>query len=248
MGKLMRLPDILDSALTKAINFQQSLVAGYVARLCWARPTATPAEVIALLEKRYLAAVTSTGAAVGVAAAVPGLGTGVALALSGSETVVFIEATALFALSVAEVHSIQVEEVERRRMLVLTVVLGDQGATLVEKVVGRTGQHWVDLLPDKISSSSIGAINQTLGQWFLTKYGQRQAVRTLGKLMPFGIGTAAGGAGNRAFGHLAVNTSRRVFGPAPASFTNQNRIRTINGRTNGLSPQRRQGRLSFFGC
>lgn len=64
------------------------------------------------------------------------LGTFAALALSGGETVVFLEATAL---AVAEAHGIRVDEVERRRTLVLAVVLGDRGAMLVEKIAGQTG-------------------------------------------------------------------------------------------------------------
>ncbi len=206
--------------LEKAISIQQSPAAGYVARLRRARPDATPAEIIAVLEKQYLAAVTGTGAAVGGVAAAPGVGSVVALTLSGGETAVFLEATALFALAVAEVHGIRVDEVERRRTLVLTVVLGDRGAMLVEKITGRTGQHWGDLLPDVIPTSSITAINKTLGRWFLTRYGRRQGVLAISRVAPFGIGAAIGAAGNRAFGRQVVDTSRRVFGPAPSNFAN----------------------------
>jgi hypothetical protein len=62
------LREVLRSALEKAIGLRQSLVAGYVARLRRAGSDATPAEVIAVLEKQYLRAATGTGAAVGGAA------------------------------------------------------------------------------------------------------------------------------------------------------------------------------------
>lgn len=215
----VRLPEVLHGALAKAICIQQAPVAGYVARLRRVRPDAPPTEIITVLEKRYLATVTSTGAAVGAAAAAPGVGTGLALALSGAETAVFLEATALFALGVAAVHGIQVEEVERRRTLVLAVVLGDHGAMLVEKMAGLTGEHWGELLPKMIPMSSITAINKDLSHWFLTKYGRKRGVLAIGRITPFGIGAAVGGAGNCAFGRVVVNTSQRVFGPAPASFT-----------------------------
>ncbi len=222
-------PKVLLGGLEKAIGIQQAPVAGYVARLRRTRPDASPAEIIAVLEKQYLATVTGTGAAVGGVAAVPGVGTLLALTLSGGETAVFLEVTALFALAVAEVHGIRVEEIERRRTLVLAVVLGDRGAMLVEKAAGRTGQHWVDLLPDMIPMSSITSVNKTLGRWFLKRYGRKLGVLAIGKVAPFGIGAAIGGAGNRAFGRLVVNTSRRVFGPAPTSFAD------------GASPARRPG-------
>ncbi len=223
------LSDVLLRGLEKAIGLQQAPVKGYVSRLRRARPDATPAEIITVLEKQYLTAVTGTGAAVGGVAAVPAVGTVAALALSGGETVVFLEATALFALAVAEVHGIRVDEVERRRTLVLAVVLGDRGAMLVEKMAGRTGQHWGDLLPDVIPMSSITAINKTLGRWFLTRYGRKQGMLAIGRIAPFGIGAAIGAAGNRAFGRMVVNASRRVFGPPPASFADGGTVTIIEG-------------------
>jgi len=121
------MPALLQRTLEKAIALAQSPVAGYVARLRRARPLASPAEIIAVLEKQYLATVTGTGAAVGGVAVAPGIGTVAALALTGGETALFLETTALFALAVAEVHGIRVDEVERRRTLVLAVALGDNG-------------------------------------------------------------------------------------------------------------------------
>ncbi len=223
------LPEVLLGAMEKAIGIQRSLVAGYVGRLRRTRPDGTPAEIIAVLEKQYLTAVTGTGAAVGGVAAVPGVGTVLALSLSGGETAVFLEATALFALAVAEVHGIRVEEVERRRTLVLAVVLGDRGTILVEKMATRTGQHWAGLLPDLIPMSSITAINKTLGRWFLRRYGPKLGVLAIGRVAPFGIGAAIGAAGNRALGHQVVNTSLRVFGPAPASFADDLPVTIIDG-------------------
>ncbi len=212
------MPAVLHRALEKAIALAQSPVAGYVARLRRARPLASPAEIIAVLEKQYLATVTGTGAAVGGAAVAPGIGTVAALALTGGETALFLETTALFALAIAEVHGIRVEEVERRRTLVLAIALGDNGAMLVEKMAGRGGQQWGALLPDAIPMSSITAINKTLGRWFFTRYGRKQGVLALGRIAPFGIGVAIGAVGNRAFGRVVVDTSRRVFGPPPARF------------------------------
>lgn len=220
-GWRVDLPKVLLRGLEKAIGIQRSPVAGYVALLRRARPDATPAEIIAVLEKQYLAAVTGTGAAVGGVATAPGLGTVLALTLSGGETAVFLEVTALFALAVAEVHGVRVDEVERRRALVLAVVLGDRGALLVEKTAGRTDRHWGDLLPDVIPVSSITAINKALGRWFLTRYGSTQGVLAIGRVAPFGIGAANGAAGNRVSGRLVVDTSRRVFGPAPPSFADR---------------------------
>jgi hypothetical protein len=223
------LPAVLLRGVEKAISMQQAPVAGYVARLRRSQPKATPAEIIAVLEKRYLATVTGTGAAVGGAAAAPAVGTAAAFALSGAETVLFFEATALFALAVAEVHGIRIADVERRRTLLLAIVLGDNGAMLVEKMAGRTGQHWGDLLPEAIPLSSITTINKTLGRWFMRRYGRKQGMLALGRLAPLGIGAAIGAAGNHAFGRTVVTTSRRVFGPPPARFADGGPVMIIEG-------------------
>jgi hypothetical protein len=223
------LPAVLLRGVEKAISMQQGPIGGYVARLRRSQPNATPAQIIAMLEKQYLTTVTGAGAAVGGIAAAPAVGTATALALSGAETVLFFEATALFALAVAEVHGVRISDIERRRTLLLAVVLGDNGAMLVEKMAGRTGQHWGDLLPEAIPLSSITAINKTLGRWFLRRYGRKQGMLAIGRLAPLGIGAAIGAAGNHAFGRTVVTTSRRVFGPAPVRFAEGSPVMIIEG-------------------
>ena len=57
----------------------------------------------------------------------PGVGWGVSLALSGVETAGFLEASALFAQSVTEVHGIAVSDPDRARALVMAMMLGAAG-------------------------------------------------------------------------------------------------------------------------
>jgi hypothetical protein len=73
---------------------------------------------------------------------VPGLLTGAAFALAGGEIATVLNATDLFTLAVAEVHGVQVKDVERRRRLVLAVLIGDSAAGIIERVAGRTGRYW----------------------------------------------------------------------------------------------------------
>ena len=129
-----------------------------------------------------------------------------------------MQISALFALAVAEVHGIRVEGIERRRTLVLAVVVGEHGAMLVEKVIGVADKHWIKLLPEGIPMSAISSLNQTLGRWFVTKYGRTQVVTTMSRVAPLGIGAAIGAGGNRVMSHMAIEASRRVFGPPPTRF------------------------------
>jgi hypothetical protein len=224
-NRTVRLPDAVLRGLRKAINIQHALVASYIWRLRRARPSASPAELIGLLEKRYLATVTSSGAAAGAAAAVPGVGTGVALALGGGEVAAFFEATALFALALAEVHGVQVTDLERRQALITAVVLGDNGALLAEKLTGRPGQDWAQLLPE-LPISAITAINNALGPWLVRTFGRKEGLLALGRAIPFGVGAAIGAAGNQALGRAVVDTARRVFGPPPPHFRSARLDRT----------------------
>src|SRR5437868_1160521 len=75
-----------------------------VTRLRQAHGGTGPADVVAKLERRYVAMVTASGMAVGAAATIPGIGTISALSAAAAETVAFLEATAFFALALAVVH------------------------------------------------------------------------------------------------------------------------------------------------
>ena len=108
--------------------------------------------MVRILERRYLAAVTVGGAAVGASAAIPAVGTGTSLVLSGVETAGFLEASALFAQSVTEIHGIAVDDPERARTLVMALILGHAGQELITQFAGqaagkgsrapRTGASW----------------------------------------------------------------------------------------------------------
>ncbi|MFJ6985993.1 MULTISPECIES: hypothetical protein [unclassified Streptomyces] len=204
--------------LDKAIDAQSTLVRKNVARARQRKPEATPGEVIRTLERMYVSALAGTGAAVGGTAAAPGVGTGVALALSAGEALTSLELSALFALSVAEVHGIPVAEVERRRTIVMGILLGGAGGETISKVAGRTGQHWGRQVVAKVPVETLRQVNKVLGKNFVTKYGTKQGIIVLGRVAPFGIGAVIGGGANAALGALAVRAARRAFGPAPTDW------------------------------
>jgi hypothetical protein len=204
--------------LNKTIDIQGALVRKNIARARRRNPEATPAEVIRNLERMYVSASTGTGAAVGGAAAAPGVGTGVALALSAGEALSSLELSALFALSIAEVHGVPIDEVERRRTIVMGIMLGGTGSATITKVAERTGQHWGRQVVAKVPVETLRHINKVLGRHFVTKYGTKQGIIVLGRVAPFGIGAVIGGGANAALAALAVRAGRRAFGPPPTSW------------------------------
>ena len=91
MGRKRRIPvpppveRALDTALDRALAVQRPVVLAYLDRVRAGKPHATPAEVVELLERRYVAAVIGIGAASGGVAAVPGVGTATSVAAGAAE-------------------------------------------------------------------------------------------------------------------------------------------------------------------
>jgi hypothetical protein len=205
-------PSRVLALLDRAIEFQTPLTERHIARLRRNRPEATPRQIVSRLNAELRAATISSGAGVGAAAAAPGVGTGAALALSGAEAVAFLNATVLYILARAEVQGIKVDDIERRRTLVMAVMLGDAGAKGISKVAERTGQHWARHVVKGIPQANINAVNKVLGRYFVTKYGTKKGIIVLGRIVPFGIGALIGGTANGFFSHGIIVASTRAFG------------------------------------
>lgn len=209
-------------ALDRVLAIQRPVVLAHLRSIRLRHPDSSPAEIVRMLERRYLAAVTTGGAAVGATAVVPGIGTGVTLALSGVETAGFLEATTLFAQSVAEVHGIAVDDPERARALVLTLMLGTEGVDLLRQLAGQAGGkgptragYWGELVTKTLPRAAMGPIVDRLKSTFVRQFAARGGVSWLGKALPFGVGAVVGGAGNHVLGRRVLVGSRRAFGVAP---------------------------------
>jgi hypothetical protein len=210
----------LSNILERGARVQAPAVEAYVARLRRANPDASPAEVITKLEKRYLAAVMASGAAVGSAAAFPGIGTIAALSAVAGETVVFLEATAVFVLAVAEVHGIPAGHREHRRALVLSVLVGDDSKGAVGDLVGpgRTSGAWLGESTAALPLPMVSQLNNRLLKYFAKRYALKRGAIAFGKMLPMGIGAVIGGGGNRVMGKKIISNARKAFGPPPSRW------------------------------
>jgi hypothetical protein len=206
----------LDAVLDRVLAIQQPVILAYVNR--WRSvPGATPASVVAALERRYQAAVSAIGAASGGAAALPGVGTGAALATGLAEIAAFVEASALYTLATAEVYGISTHDPEVRRALVLAVLLGETGMAAIE-AEGVATAHWAPVLTKGVNRELIGRVNKTMMRHFGARFGARQGALLLGRALPFGIGVGVGVAGNLALARAAIKSVRRAFGRPPVHF------------------------------
>lgn len=212
---------IVDAALDKAVAIPSSAVHRHVDKLRARHPEATPIDIVTMLERQYVLAITASGGAVGAAAAAPAIGTGTAIALTSSEVATFFAASAAFSLAVADVHGIAVTDTARRRALVLASVLGEQGAKTVSTQAGLSPTGWARALLLGAPTRTITRVNNALAKRFIRRQVARQGGLALGRLVPFGIGAAIGVAGARALGATVVMSTRRAFGPPPAHFVRQ---------------------------
>jgi hypothetical protein len=211
----------LAQVIERSTRVQGPAAEAYVARLRRAHPGAGPAEIVAKLEKRYLAALTASGAAVGSAATFPGIGTLAAMSAGAGETVFFLEATAVFVLANAVVYEIPADHREQRRTLVLAVLVGDDSKRAIGELIGpgRTNGGWLAEGMASLPLSTLARLNTRMLKYFLKRYAVRRGALMFGKMLPVGIGAAVGGAGNRIVGKKIVRNARQAFGAPPPRWS-----------------------------
>jgi hypothetical protein len=215
-------PRFVDTSLDRFLGIQRPAVIAHLRALRKRHPEATGPQLAAILERRYLAAVTAGGAAVGATAVIPAIGTGITLALSGLETAGFLEATALYAQSLSELHGIAVEDPQRARALVLTMMLGTEGSQLVRQLADQLGggsvtrtAYWGELVTSTLPSMVVGPLVDRLKSVFLRQFAVRGGASLIARAIPFGVGAVIGGTGNNILGRRIVHNSRLAFGPTP---------------------------------
>ncbi len=210
----------LAQVIERSSRVQGPAAKAYVQRLRRAHPAATPADIVRKLEKRYLTAITGSGAAVGSTAAFPGVGTLAALSAAAGETVVFLEATAVFVLAVADVYAVPIGHRERRRALVLAVLVGEDSKRAVAELIGpgRTGGAWVTEGVASLPMPAVSQLNARLLKHAVKRYTLRRSALLIGKLLPVGIGAVIGAIGNRLAGKKIVRNARKAFGAPPARW------------------------------
>ncbi|NUL44690.1 hypothetical protein F7P69_05700 [Cellulosimicrobium funkei] len=207
----------------RAVEVQRPLVLRNLNRLRRSHPDDTPAQLAERLGKQYLNAVTGGGAAVGGTAVVPGVGTAAALGLSAAATIGFLETTALYAQSVAELMGVTTDDPQRAQTLVMAVMLGDDGRKLLRDFTSQAGGSGSGPLGGAVAaitgaSGISDVLFQRMKRMFMKRFIVRQGAGMLGRMVPFGVGAVIGGVGNRAMGKSVIKGAQNIFGPLPESL------------------------------
>ena len=169
------------NVLLRAVEIQRPLVLAYVRRLQRKHPQRHRGQLAAILERDYLRAVTGGGAIVGATAVVPGVGTVASLGLSAAATVGFLEATALYATSLAELHGIRLTNPEKASTMVMAIMLGEEGTALLGTLSGQAmgkgpapPRHGATCSTKSMPLAGFGAIRTKIQKAFLKNLLKRQ--------------------------------------------------------------------------
>ena len=228
-----------EKALSTVLAVQRPLVLKNIQRLAAKHPGESPERLAERLGQQYLTTVTGAGAAVGGTAIVPGIGTVAALGLSGAAVVGFMEATALYAQSLAELHGITTQDPQRAQALVMALMLGDDAKELLREAAAKAGRPYdpqssLNALAGTASGTGISAfVVDRLKRTFMRKMLLRQGAGFVGRAVPFGVGAVIGGVGNRAMGKAVMENAAELFGPLPMVIPGEIREGAARGRAEG---------------
>lgn len=186
---------VLSNVLESSTRLQAPAVKAYVARLRKGNSDASPAEIVTKLEKHYLAAVMASGAAVGSAAAFPGIGTLAALSAVAGETVVSSRPPPRSHWPWPRCTASRWKTATVAAIWCSACPSARRAAGAVRELLGskRTSGAWLaeaELLPLPVVSQ----VNTRLMQYFVKKYTVKRAAMAFGKMLPVGIGAASAAA------------------------------------------------------
>ena len=206
-------------AVDKAVQLQTSTIRTYVDWLRRQNPDATPAEIQKLMDKHLKNTVTGTGAGVGAAAAVPGIGLFSGAAAVAGESVLFLDLAAFYAVASAYLRGEDIADPERRRTLVLSLLMGTKGLAIVDAMLGDdAGKIPGKSTLAKFSGPTLANTNNVLER--IATRSMRKTLRRawLGKLMPLGIGAIAGTTANRKLADGVIDNVQSGLSAMPAAF------------------------------
>lgn len=215
-----------ESWLTRAVTVQRPVVLANLRRMRKAHPTLTNRQLAAQLDREFKRSMTGGGALIGATSAVPGVGTATSLGLSALATGSFLELCALYAQSIAELSGISTADPERAKLLVMGVMLGEEGRRLLGELsaqaAGRGRGPMASMVPLRGpanlaagSSSMGGLVAEQIKRQFIRRFFVRQSASMLGRAIPFGIGAVVGGVGNRALSGQIIRSAHKSFGELP---------------------------------
>jgi len=239
LPKEFETPTGMIGAIYSAIDAQRSVAISYVRGIRRRQPDESPADVIKSLERHYLLSVTASGTAVGATAFIPGAGTAIAVGAGAAEILLQFELAALFGLAVAEVHGLNIQDRDRARAVIISLMLGQDGrkkiTSLARAAIEKNPSAMTGIAAQSLQLAGAKSISdlplaELLGsvvptdlvpsllesaQDLAKERLPAKAVAAGTRLMPGGIGMLLGGIGGYTAGNDVIQAARQSFGTVP---------------------------------
>lgn len=207
------------NSVDKAVQLQSGAIRGYVNWLRRQNPDASPADIQDKMDKHFRNAVSGTGAGVGAAAAVPGIGLVTGAAAVAGESVLFLDLAAFYTVASSYLRGVDINDPERRRTAVLTVLMGSQGLAIVDAIMGADVK---DLASKntlaRFAGPQLAQANSILKRVAMRSFTKRMRNAWIGKMLPLGLGAVAGTVANRKLAAGVIDNVSEALGAAPAEF------------------------------
>ena len=164
---------------------------------------------VGALTNQFARELAVVGAATGIAAATPAVGTTATIVASTAELAGFTARSGDLVLTMAALHGRATPTVEERRAWVLAVLIfggrAREGFAAAANQLGIAVNPSSDTPVARVPLATLRAINGVLSTSLVRKYGTRRGVIALGTALPLGIGAVIGGSAN----YSAVRTLSR---------------------------------------
>ena len=171
-----------------------------------------PAKIRALT-RAFSHELAAVGAAAGVAAAAPAVGTAATLMAATAELSWFTARSGDLILTIAALHGRPTPTVEERQAWVLALLIfGSTARQGLTGIANQMGAGINEVSPSRLSLATLRAMNGTMSRLIVRRYGTRRGAIALGTALPLGVGAVVGGGAN----YVAI---RRLAMQADAFFS-----------------------------
>lgn len=166
-----------------------------------ARAASLPGDVrpekIRALSASFARELGAVGAAAGMAAATPAVGTAATLMTAMVELSWFTARAGDLILTIAALHGRPTPTVDERRAWVLALLIfGRTARQGMTGVANEMGAGLSDLSPTRLSIATLRATNGAMSRLLVRVYGARRGAIALGTALPLGVGAVVGGSAN----------------------------------------------------
>lgn len=162
---MQKLPQDTDALLDAVLTLPERHIEWTIARLLDKHPGISTPGLMDLVTRRYVRVSQTASAGVGAGAAVPGSGLALGAALTGVELSVFAANTALYVLTMARLSGIPTQNLEARKTLVLSAILGDEASKVVYDQAGFGIWNWARAQVAENASATLSSVNKALAQF-----------------------------------------------------------------------------------